>query len=287
MEDPGHLFVESMNVMYNLVGYDVWTHPNIVTNEKREHALISQSTSFGVNDVYFLSQAYGLTEVIEDEVDKLSKHMITTKKGRDIECDAILKCLGSVADPDFDDMVGLKKMVGFWVNGDPFLATLTSPYGVQAKNYAGFSLGPGYAGQIKANHWFFDYPQTWEMVNEYLPVRTRTEKDECFYKNPGGHVLGTMVILGTIPWLGGLFAEMDRLKAAKTLHACPKEKFVAECEGEWKMYIQMMRDHGQIAKDAEDIPYPYSLEKVTSLQEKIAEAVNAEQEKKMAKMNKK
>mmetsp|Transcript_131393 Transcript_131393/g.293975 ORF Transcript_131393/g.293975 Transcript_131393/m.293975 type:complete len:534 (+) Transcript_131393:81-1682(+) len=280
---PGHMFVEIMNVMYNLVGFDVWTHHGIQTNESRSHAVISQATSFGVNDVYFLTQAFGVCEVIEDEVDKLSPKCIHTKKGRDIECGVILKCLGSTGDPDFDDSIGLKKLVGFWVNGDPLCTTLTCAYGVQARNYAGFSLGPGYAGQIKANHWFIEYPQTWDMVKDSLPVQVRKEGESCAYKLPGGHVLGTMTIVGTIPWLGAQLGEMDKLKAGKTRAAHPQDEFLAECEGEWKMYTQMMRDNGQIPKDAEDIPYPYSHEKVNELNELIEKAFIADQEKKMGK----
>merc|ERR1719436_1484750 len=97
---PGHILLKSFNVVYEKLGVDVWKHPEVQTDKEHSYALLNCSTTFGVSDVYFLACMYGLVEVYQDELASLSKHTIHTKKGEQITCQAIVKCLGSECDPE-------------------------------------------------------------------------------------------------------------------------------------------------------------------------------------------
>lgn len=277
---PGQVVVDAFQVMYGLTGFDVWKHPAVSTNAERSHAVVTQSTTFGVTDIYFLAQYYGVCEIVEDEIATLSHRCAHLKSGNTIDCGVILKCLGSHGDPDFDDLIGLKQLVGFWANGDPLLPLLCVSKGIQARNFAGFSLGPAYAGQIIVNHWFIDYPETFSMVRDSLPKKKRAAGEECAYITSGGHNLATMMLLmGGIPWLAAQVSAVDRIKAMKTQAAHPQEEFLAECVSEWDTYIDMMKENGQIPADAKRVPYPYSPEVVEELLSKSEAAIKAEEQK--------
>lgn len=81
----------------------------------------------------------------------------------------------------------------------------------------------------------------------------------CNYIYKGSHVLATNVIIsGQFPDLAQELGEADKLKAAKHMKAHPLEKHLEECLAEWKMYIKMMKENGQIPADAEEVEYPYT-----------------------------
>eukprot|EP00439_Symbiodinium_sp_Y106_P067565 s322_g11.t1 len=116
---PGTILLEGFQKMYDLVGFDCWSAHCVKTDEKRSYAQITQRTAFGVTDVYFLAGYYGLMEVLVDEIKRLTSGCAQTKKGKKIKCQLILKAVGVTPDPQKDKMLGLKELVGLWVNGDP------------------------------------------------------------------------------------------------------------------------------------------------------------------------
>jgi len=259
---PGHLLLKSFQHMYDLVGYDVWSHPSVQTDKNRSMALIKQNTTFGVTDIYFLACAYGFAEVIEDEVESLSHHCVHTVKGKQLTCQVILKCMGSESDPSFDEVMGLKEMKGYWVNGEPLCASLTMASGVQAKNFASFSVGPFFAGAVTAINYIIDYPG--DLLTVDLPASKPSEGKPGYCVSTAYALLcGTLI--GQIPGLAWQLDAVNRLKAKKTCQAHPKEAHLAECVKEWEAYIQMMKKQGQIAADVEEIPYPYTLAVVDEL----------------------
>ncbi|CAE7763338.1 OGFOD3, partial [Symbiodinium necroappetens] len=281
---PGPFIVEAFQKMYGLLGVDVWSHPVVNANADRSSAVLTQTTTFGVTDIYFLACYYKVCEVVHGEIDKLSKGKVHLKDGKELECNVIMKCLGSHGATDFDDIIGFKFYQGWWVNGEPLMPCMAPAKGVQAKNFAGFSLAPGYAGQIITNRYFIDHPEKFLGVRDWLPKQNRDEHYECNYIYKGAHVLATMVILQTqFPDLAGELAEADKLKAYKHIKAHPLEKHLDECLAEWKMYIKMMKDHGQIPADAEEVEYPYTKENLLELDQRCQEALKAEWEKMMAK----
>eukprot|EP00913_Durusdinium_trenchii_P019998 g18797.t1 len=248
------------------------TRPFRNANADRSSAILTQTTTFGVTDIYFLACYYKVCEVINGEVEKLAQGKVVLKDGKEIDCNVVMtpgKCLGSTGATDFDDIIGFKFYQGWWVNGDPLLPVVAPAKGVQAKNFGGFSLAPGYAGQIITNRYFIDFPQKFLGVRDWLPKTTRDEHYECNYIYKGSHVLATTVILqGQFPDLTAEMGEADKLKAEKHMKAHPLEKHLAECLAEWKMYIKMLKDHGQIPADAEEVEYPYTKENIEEISER-------------------
>lgn len=285
---PGKVVVDSMQLMYDLVGVDVWKHPVVSTNADKTSTILTQSTTFGVTDIYFLARHYGLCEIVDGEVEKLSKEKIHVNTGREIECNVIMKCLGSTGDPNFDDMMCMEELNGWWVNGDPLLPVVAPAKGVQAKNFGGFSLAPGYAGQVLANLYFVDNPERFGPVKDWLPKQKRDPNYSYNYIYKGASVLATMVILqGQFPDLAEKCQAADTLKSKKHLETHPMEKHLAQCMEEWEMYIKMMKDHGQIAKDAPEPKYPYTKENMQALLDESGDMLKKEFEARAAKMNKK
>lgn len=256
---PGNILLKGFQVMYDLIGFDVWSHPGVQTDKNRSMAFISQETTFGVTDIYFLAFAYGLVEVYVDEVEKLSHHCAHTKKGEQIECQVIMKCLGSDCDPDMDEVYGLTELKGYWVNGEPLCALMTMAHGVQAKNYGSFSVGPFFAGACTTLLYFLDYPEELLPMLPNIPGHKASAEGPA-YSVKGSYMLACGVIISQNPDLSWQLQAMDRLKAAKTLQGHPKEKHLAECMREWELYIQMFKDNGQIPADAKHVPYPYTSE---------------------------
>eukprot|EP00931_Biecheleriopsis_adriatica_P106090 TRINITY_DN80600_c0_g1_i1.p1 TRINITY_DN80600_c0_g1~~TRINITY_DN80600_c0_g1_i1.p1 ORF type:complete len:557 (+),score=97.28 TRINITY_DN80600_c0_g1_i1:144-1673(+) len=266
---PGSVVVDAFQIMYDLVGVDVWKHPAVSAKGDRSTAVLTQSTTFGVTDIYFLARYYKVCEVIEGEVEKLSKGKAHLKSGQEVECDVIMKCLGSTGDPDFDDIIGLDHYCGWWANGDPLMPVVAPAKGVQAANFAGFSLAPGYISQVIANKFFIDYPDKFSEVKDWLPMQKRKADYQCNYIYTNSHVLTTMVLLsGKFPELAQKNADADKFKSVKHMASHPLDKHLSECEAEWKMYIKMMKDHGQITEEAPEVTYPYTKENVETLLQK-------------------
>mmetsp|Transcript_5696 Transcript_5696/g.18254 ORF Transcript_5696/g.18254 Transcript_5696/m.18254 type:complete len:533 (-) Transcript_5696:270-1868(-) len=259
---PGTILLKAFQVMYNLLGVDVWAHPCVQTDKNRSMAYIEQGATFGVTDIYFLACAYGFCEVIEDEVEKLSKHTVHTAKGRELECQVILKCLGSESDHSYDEVMGLKEMKGYWINGEPLRASLTMASGVHAKNFGSFSVGPYFAGAVTSINYIIDYPE--DLFTIELPA-AKPIKGKPGYVVSTSYALACGMLIGGIPGLGWQLGAVDRLKAMKTSAAHPKEAHLAECMAEWTAYIAQMKKQGQIAADAEEIPYPYTIEIIDEL----------------------
>merc|ERR1712048_1312232 len=92
---PGSILLEAMAVIYNLVGFDVWSAYSVTADAKRNNVFINQKTVFGVTDIYFLAGYYGLMEVVVDEIKRLTYMRAQTKKKRTIECEVICKAIGT------------------------------------------------------------------------------------------------------------------------------------------------------------------------------------------------
>eukprot|EP00913_Durusdinium_trenchii_P025046 g23510.t1 len=57
-----------LKVAYRLCGYDPWDMHSVSCNAARTNASFAQKTRFGIGDVYFLAAAYGLMEVVVDNI---------------------------------------------------------------------------------------------------------------------------------------------------------------------------------------------------------------------------
>ena len=72
------------------------------SSASRSTASIAQKTRFGIGDVYFLAAAYGLLEVVVDDVKRCSGRAVHLVSGRRLEVEVVLKCLGMRPDATVD-----------------------------------------------------------------------------------------------------------------------------------------------------------------------------------------
>jgi len=256
---PGTIVMEAFQKMYDLVGFDVWSAYSVKTDANHTFAHVSQKTVFGVTDVYFLAGYYGLMEVVVDEIKRLTHGCAQTKKGKKIYCDVILKAVGTAADHGKDKMLGLKELVGLWCNGDPLRPVGCNGMFVEARNFGGFSSGPGFVGMARAMQWFVDYPEDFDLIRGLLPKKKAGEQP-CYVPD-AMHMLPTMTTLNMIPMLGAQLSVCDALKYIKTKEAHPPKKFLAECKAEWEAYIKHFKDN-EMVDDRPEPSYPYTDEMV-------------------------
>merc|ERR1712139_439219 len=139
-----------------------------------------------------------------------------------------------------------------------------------AKNYAGFSSGPGYASLIKQCNYFVDYPERLSQVLNDLP-RNKPKDGKPGYYPDAFYVLTVSTRLSVFSDLTQIVDDMGKLKSHKTKTTHPKKEYLAECEAEWKAYDKMMRDNGQVSEDTPYCPYPFSAQVVDDLVVEVVE----------------
>mmetsp|Transcript_61915 Transcript_61915/g.133155 ORF Transcript_61915/g.133155 Transcript_61915/m.133155 type:complete len:639 (-) Transcript_61915:88-2004(-) len=262
----GNVMLDAFQMIYDLVGFDVWSAHSVKTDSKRSFAHISQKTVFGVTDVYFLAGYYGLMEVVVDEIKRMTHHMAHTKKGKKLEAECLIKAVGTVPSFKIDKMLGLKEMHGFWVQGDPLRPVCCNGMHVEARNFGGFSSGPGFAGQVPLICWFIERPQDWENVRGKLPINRAGERPA--YVPTATHFLPTMSLIPqVVPGVGAECGMMDAQKAIKQRQAHPLGEYIEECKAEWYGYIKFFKKAGMV-DDRPEPPYPYTAENVQELIDK-------------------
>lgn len=262
----GVMLLKAYEPMYKLAGFDPWTAHSVICDKDRSVARITQKTVFGVTDVYFLALYYGRAEVVIDEVKRLSFHTAHLKKGGTLPCEVILKVLGISADPRTDAILGVQELVGYWVQGDPLRPCCCNGLGVNAQNFVSFSVGPAIAGNSITVHHFLVYPNDLYPLLDSLPRHRATDGTPA-YVPEGTHWLQTGVVLGSsLPQLAVKQAHLDSMKSHKQHVAHPLQEFLAECQMEWQMYIEMFG-----TDDKPPPPYPYTEEMIIGFIEEIYE----------------
>uniref|UniRef100_A0A7S4Q910 FAD/NAD(P)-binding domain-containing protein n=1 Tax=Alexandrium monilatum TaxID=311494 RepID=A0A7S4Q910_9DINO len=259
---PGPVMMEALCDAYKLLEWDPWTAYSVTTDAKRSKCRIDQGTMFGVTDVYFAAGYYGLMDIVIGDVKKLSFQCIQLKNGKKIQCEVILKTVGVRGDYQTDKILGLKELVGYWVNGDQLFPAITNSLFVQASNFAGFSIGPGLAGSVEQILWFVDFPMDFEMIRGTLPRHNKENnviKGNALYVYSAAHAASTAIMAGQVPGLGLAAGVMGTLKHVKQRIAHPVEPFIRECTAEWEMYCDMCLANPN-CKDKPRPPYPYTVE---------------------------
>mmetsp|Transcript_25192 Transcript_25192/g.63972 ORF Transcript_25192/g.63972 Transcript_25192/m.63972 type:complete len:626 (-) Transcript_25192:73-1950(-) len=253
---PGHIMLEAFQKMYDLVGFDVWSAHSVKTDANRTFAHISQKTVFGVTDVYFLAGYYDLMEVVVDEIKRVTPFCAHTKKGKKLQCEVILKAVGTVSSFKTDKLLGLKELHGLWVQNDPLRPVVCNAMYVEARNFGSFSSGPGFASMVVALCWFIDYPDDYEAITGKMPINKRGERPA--YVPAATHLTPTMTLLGSqLPMLGMAMNAVDVLKARKQMSTHPPGQYVAECRAEWESYVRMFKKEGMVDNRPEP-SYPYT-----------------------------
>lgn len=254
---PGTVLVDFFQIMYDLVGFDVWSAHSVHTDAKRSFAHFEGKTIFGVNDVYFLAEYYGLMEVVVDEIERCGEHCVYTKKDQRIDCEVIIKAIGTIPDPTIDRMLGLKEVVGLWVNGDPFRSVNTPALYLNARNFSSFSNGPAFAVDAIIIDYFLDYPDDFEDIREHLPKHSKSDVLPAYVqRNP--QAMMKSFAFSSLPELSHRTNVIGMTKATRTQSVLPVEKILAECRSEWEMYTKMFKDAGQIDDRLDPPPYPYT-----------------------------
>jgi len=221
--------------------------------------MITQKTVFGVTDIYFLAGYFGLMEVVEDEIHRLTYQCAHTKKGAKIPCEVILKAVGTKPDFATDKMLGLRELVGLWSNGDPRRPVACNGMFVEARNFGSFSSGPAFAGIVVAINYFIDFPDDLDLIRSALPWNKAKERPA--YVPDARHLGATFPQFSTIPALAAEIGKVDPLKATKTQKGLPISLYVEACRREWEGYIKIFRQRGMV-DDRPDPPYPYTEEMV-------------------------
>mmetsp|Transcript_62436 Transcript_62436/g.140758 ORF Transcript_62436/g.140758 Transcript_62436/m.140758 type:complete len:688 (+) Transcript_62436:64-2127(+) len=255
----GSKLLKFFSPMYKLAGFDPWTAHSVSCDSSRQIARIRQKTVFGVTDVYFLACYYGKAKVVIDEIKRLTHHTAhLLKQGRIIDCEVILKVVGLQADPRTDQILGVRELVGQWIQGDAFRPCVSNGTGVNAQNFGTFSVGPGIAFNTTVVTHFLLYPSDLDVVRAQLPASKATEGCPA-YSPSGDHFLSTGMVLGAcLPGLALKTAHFDQMKSSKQHMSHPLHQFLQECRQEWQMYIEMFG-----TDDLPPPPYPYTEEMVS------------------------
>jgi len=260
---PGPVMMEALCDGYKLIEWDPWTAYSVTTDAKRSRCRIDQGTMFGVTDVYFAAGYYGLMDVVVGDVKKLTYQCMHLKTGKKVPCEVILKTVGVRGDYETDKILGLKELVGYWVNGDPLYPAITNTLFVQASNFAGFSIGPGLAGEVESILWFVDHPQDFEIIRNMLPKHNKDNsviKGNALYVYSAAHSAATGIMMSQVPGLDLSSNIAGALKHTKQRIAHPTEQFLEECISEWEMYVDMCLANPNCRRDKPRPPYPYTKE---------------------------
>jgi len=257
---PATVVLDSFARQFDLVGFDAWGAHSVKTNKTRSWAIIDQKTIFGVTDIYFLAGAYGLMDVTVDEVARLSHHCVHTKNlQKKIECEVIIKAIGTVPSFKIQKQLGIKSMLGTWCNGDPLRPVSMMTKGANAQNFGTFSFGPGLSALNLNTNWFFQWPETFESVRDKLPTNNPSDWP-LFVSGPSYYLQFMTPITTRIPSLAIQNLKYgDKHKASKTQKCHPLEEYLGECVAEWKMYCKYFQDNNMV-DDRPEPEYPYTEE---------------------------
>jgi len=261
--------LDMLKVGYKLCNFDPWDMHSVTANAARTTASIAQKTRFGIGDVYFLACAYGILEIVVDNVKRCSEKTVHLESGRKLEdINVILKCIGMLPDATVDRVVHAKYLRGYWINGDPRRFTNADPDGIYAANFAATTIGPGAYSWVCLMKHVWDCPNEWRELDEAghlntLPMHYAGDPDPdspAYFIN-ARHSVGTAFTWGMVSVaLGEKMKHMDGYKNWIAHYACNVDRMLESALKEWDEYERSFREKGMVPKDAPLIPYPYPKE---------------------------
>jgi len=244
---------------------DPWKVHSVMANKDHTHATIWAKTRFGIGDVYFLSQAYGLCEIVTSQVRRCTHHTLHLENGDKIETSVVLKCTGCLGDWKVDEIMKIKEMKGMYVNGDIRRACTGEADGINAASFGATTGGPGMYGMMKSIVHWWDMPNDWYRLIEagildQLPTHRAGEPDEEFpaYFFTASHAQSAGIMLGgASPLLGAKGAKDEEYKNFIQHYCLPPEKIIRLAKADWQQYEEKFRKTGMVPADAPYVPYPY------------------------------
>jgi len=271
----GANYLNFMQPMYDLLGWDIWTYYAVKANEDRTQATLQQKARFGIGDIYFLVGYYGKMEVIVDAggIKRVTEKEVVMASGRRVEVSTILKLLGFVGLPDNDRLMRIKKMTGFWVDHDPRRYMLAEPVSVMASNFAATSFSPGVIQWAAMGAHFLLFPEEYQALadSNMLPTHEADDSDPGTYRP--AYVVDarygtstTMIVLMLNPAMAEECNNYGLLKPMKQRLCHPMKQFLEEAKADWDHYCRMFIKEGWDKKSGKPYPeFPYSYEVVRKM----------------------
>jgi len=281
---PCNQLLDMLKVCYKHLGLDPWEFHSVTANKARTHGSMHQKTRFGIGDVYFLSSAYGLLDVVVDNIKRCTFRTLHLETGRKLEeIDCILKCTGLLPDWTTDQVLRLKVMKGFWINGDFRRFLCADPDGIHASNFSVTTAGPGnYANNKMLKH-FWDIPREWLNLEEQgllsmLPESRAGEPEPgmpCYFIDARHANAAAISMQGMCPLLQEKIQGDGPYKKFIQHECVPLSRIYSEAKADWERYEVHFREKGMVPMDAPHVPYLYTMEYMIE-QDKIHQSAAAE-----------
>jgi len=277
MPIPAKAVLDGMLHCYQAIGEDPFGgeyYSVQPTSKDGSKVLIHQKSRFGIGDVYFLARIYGKLELVMGKVKELSKNTVHVDMNdgtvRDLTASMLIKVLGFTADPWVDEFLQMKKLVGFWCEGDGQRAVASEFPEMHAQAFGGTSLAPFACGISYMLLHMLLYPKDFDKMIQTgnVPVHAQEEKyGWVFPANVLDAKLGTMTMMmvqGLAPFAAERLGRLDMQKRDRLWGTHSLEEVQAEAEMEWNRYCQQFYDEGDTRPFP---PYLFSVEKLRGLVE--------------------
>lgn len=259
----GPLVLESCMPMYDLLPNrdNPWDFHSVFPSKDRSTAVIRQPSRFGIGDLYFIAAYFGKAEVHIDSVKRMKHQQLLLESGRKVDVQHVVKCFGYGPDPTVDKVLGIKEMLGYFINSDHRRWCACEFTGIDAGKFGGTSFSP--AAIMNSEFWlyFLNYPKDFDVVMTQagLPRRKANKEKETMAHGPWDPRSGSAVgiILGSVvPGLLDINNSYGPLQRNKMRECHPLEDYVDECAAEWQSYGEMFKR--QSGSDLPIPPYPYT-----------------------------
>lgn len=199
--------------------------------------MLDQTTVPAGSDIYFLGQMLGNVSVVVDEIAGFIPHGILTRKGRLIEADVLLKCLGSHTDETIlPNLFGPESRIdGLWINGDCNLITYND--GAQIPRKVKSLMCGSYAFFVQV------------FATAYIHFRTHVEDFKAAVARITHPNEKSTVAERILVELWDFLEPAKRTVAERTRELCPYDRFQVEREAEWARYAAALgasHNEGQV-----------------------------------------
>lgn len=283
---PASMLLDAMQKMYDLIPDDAWGYYGVNASADRSMCSIRQKSRFGISDVYFLASYYKRVEVYVDTIKRIRPRELMLEGGDKVRADHLIKVLGFKGDFSVDKILGIREMVGNFVNGDWSRFVAAEFPGIDAGKFGGTSFSPKGQQDAEFMSWFINYPRDLEPIfaARVLP-RKKADKSGAtptYVWDPRAGMSISMAISGgMIPGLAELGNRYGPFNRQRMLELHPAEQFVDKCAEEWTSYCKMFKDADD---DRPFPPYPYTKEFVKELCERNDREGEEEMARQVARM---